>query len=292
MKQALLFEDIITPKPINVASVPMRSPFRYAGGKTWFVPYARQWLKSLANKNVKLIEPFAGGGVISLTASFENLANSILMVEKDEDVAAVWKTILSNNYKWLAEQIINFDVTAENVNKAISNKPKSTKEHAFKTILRNRLQHGGILASGAGLLKNGENGKGLKSRWYPTTLKNRIEDIQEVRGKISFIEGDAFETIERYSDDSDVAFFTDPPYTKAGKRLYKYHEVDHFRLFELISQVKGNFIITYDNADEIELLANKFHLKKEKVIMKTTHHIPKYELVIGNDLEWLYQLTE
>lgn len=31
-------------KPVNVASVPQRSPFRYPGGKTWLVPYVRDWL--------------------------------------------------------------------------------------------------------------------------------------------------------------------------------------------------------------------------------------------------------
>ena len=44
MKQMLLFDDEEKEKPINVATIPMRSPFRYAGGKTWFVPYIRKWL--------------------------------------------------------------------------------------------------------------------------------------------------------------------------------------------------------------------------------------------------------
>ena len=31
--------------PVNVASVPQRSPFRYPGGKTWFVPAFRRWMQ-------------------------------------------------------------------------------------------------------------------------------------------------------------------------------------------------------------------------------------------------------
>lgn len=47
--------------PVNVAAVPQRSPFRYPGGKTWLVPYARTWLSNLYPKPAVLIEPFAGG---------------------------------------------------------------------------------------------------------------------------------------------------------------------------------------------------------------------------------------
>ncbi len=56
-------------RPVNVSSVPQRSPFRYPGGKTWLVPYLRQWLKSKYLKPKRFIEPFAGGAVASLTTA-------------------------------------------------------------------------------------------------------------------------------------------------------------------------------------------------------------------------------
>ena len=62
-------------KPINVSSVPQRSPFRYPGGKTWLVPYIRDWLGSKRTQPSRLIEPFAGGAIVSLTAAFEGLAD-------------------------------------------------------------------------------------------------------------------------------------------------------------------------------------------------------------------------
>lgn len=282
----LLFKDEIKQKPINVASVPMRSPFRYAGGKTWFVPYIRKWL-SLHEGKVDFVEPFAGGGIVSLTVAFENLARSILMVEKDEDVASVWQTILSREYKWLVDQITSFEVTAETAREIIEQTPKSIRKQAFQTILRNRLQHGGILAAGAGLLKNGENGKGLKSRWYPETLKKRICDIQEAKYKIKFVNCDGIDVIHKKSKRKNTVFFIDPPYTVAGKRLYKYYQIDHEHLFEIVSKVKGDFVMTYDDAEEIEQLAIRFGFSVRRVIMKTTLHYIKYELVIGRNLEWL-----
>lgn len=273
-------------KPINVASIPLRSPFRYAGGKTWFIPYIRKWL-SLYEGKVDFIEPFVGGGIVSLTVAFENLASTILMVEKDEAVASVWRTIFGREYRWLVDRIIEFEVTAKAAREIIDHTPKSVRMLAFQTILRNRLQHGGILAGGAGLLKNGENGKGLKSRWYPETLKKRICNIQEVRHKISFIEGDGIEIIKEKAGAKSNVFFIDPPYTVAGRRLYKYHKVDHEKLFEEVNKIKGDFVMTYDDSEEIEKLANKFGFYVKRIIMKTTLHYVKYELLISKNLDWL-----
>jgi len=286
MKQMLLFDDEEKEKPINVATIPLRSPFRYAGGKTWFVPYIRKWL-SIYGGNVDFIEPFAGGGIVSLTVAFENLARSVLMVEKDEDVASVWQTILGWEYKWLVDQITSFEVTAEAVRDIIKQTPKSIRKRAFQTILRNRLQHGGILAAGAGLVKNGENGKGLKSRWYPETLRKRICDIQEIKHKIDFVNGDGMDVIRKKTKRKNTVFFIDPPYTVAGRRLYKYHQINHEHLFEILSEIKGDFVMTYDDVKEIEELAIRFGFSVRRVIMKTTLHYIKYELVIGKNLEWL-----
>ena len=101
-------EEVI--KPINVASVPQRSPFRYPGGKTWLVPYFRRWMKSFETRPHTLIEPFVGGGIISLTTAFEKLADRVIMVELDEQVASVWESILDGNAGWLAKEILSFTV--------------------------------------------------------------------------------------------------------------------------------------------------------------------------------------
>ena len=44
--QPYLLSEYYLDKPVNVASVPQRSPFRYPGGKTWLVPHIRRWLGS------------------------------------------------------------------------------------------------------------------------------------------------------------------------------------------------------------------------------------------------------
>ena len=143
------------------------------------------------------------------------------------------------------------------------------------------------MAEGAGLVKTGENGRGLNSRWYPETLARRIQEIAGVRERFSFIEGDGFEAIRRYADDETAAFFVDPPYTVASKRLYSHWQVDHRSLFGLLAGVKGDVLPTYDNTREIASLAAEFDFETQAIAMKNTHHAKMTELLIGKDLSWL-----
>ena len=274
-------------KAVNVAQVPQRSPFRYPGGKTWLIPCIRHWLGSQHAPVEKMIEPFAGGGIVGLTALFEGLAHQLTLVELDEDVAAVWRTILNGHGEWLAEEILAFQVSEQSIQSLFAEEHLSLERRAFATLVRNRVARGGILAPGAGVVKNGENGKGLTSRWYPATLHQRILEIVARKAHIAFIEGDGMETLRTLGTRADCCWFIDPPYTVAGKRLYRHSEIDHEELFFQASRLAGDFLITYDNAPEIKYLADKYHLATRLIAMKTTHHSIKYELVIGKSLHWL-----
>ena len=277
--------------PINVAAIPQRSPFRYPGGKTWLVPYIRTWLSKQAQKPAVLIEPFAGGGIVGLTAGFEQLASHVILGEKDENVASVWTAMLLGQSEWLASTIENFSLTRRNVLTVLGGQPLTQREKAFATILRNRVQRGGIMAAGAGLVKNGENGRGLSSRWYPNTLAKRIRAIAEVKERFSFSHRDGFELIEAYLDDERTAFFVDPPYTKAARRLYQHWQIDHRKLFSLLSRVKGDVLLTYDHTEEIENLAREYRFETKTITMKNTHHAKMTELLVGKDLSWLTAAT-
>lgn len=295
MKQQSLYYDVgsdpVVIKPVNVASVPQRSPFRFPGGKTWFVPTFRNWLKGLDFKPEVIIEPFSGGGIISLTALFENLVDKAIMVELDEEIAAVWKAVVDGQSKWLADRIMKFNLSKESAIREISKKSDDIKEKAFQTILKNRTYHGGILAEGSGFLKHGENGKGILSRWYPETLARRFTDLAIIADKIDFRHGDGLEIIRQMATRKNAVFFIDPPYTaggkRAGRRLYNHCELDHGMLFDLCQKINGDFLITYDNADEVKEMARAHSFHMRLIPMKNTHHVLMEELVIGKNLSWM-----
>lgn len=286
MDQPSLFPDH---RVVNVASVPQRSPFRYPGGKTWLIPRVRRWLLSLNMKPTELVEPFCGGGIAGLTVAFERLADHVTMVELDRELAAVWCVILQEpgGAGELADRIVGFDLTLENVRAVLDTEPAGKLERAFRTILKNRVNRGGILAPGTGLIKEGENGKGLRSRWYPETLKKRILAIAGVREEITFVAGDGLEVMRQHVDNPEVAYFIDPPYTVAGRRLYNNWELDHAALFDLVASLSGDFLMTYDNDERVRALAAEHGFDTRQVAMKNTHHAKMTELLIARDLTWV-----
>jgi len=294
-KQAILFPEVQDrfemPKPVNVSSVPQRSPFRYPGGKTWFVPTFRHWITTMYPKPKILVEPFAGGGIISLTALFENLVQKAVMVELDDEIAAVWESIIMGDAEWLANRILTFELSREAVINEIKRLPCTQKEKAFQTILKNRTFHGGILAEGSGFLKYGENGKGIHSRWYPATIAKRILNLNQITGRIDFRCYDGLKVMQEFSNRHDTIYFIDPPYTaggkKAGKRLYKHYDLDHESLFAVCETLKGDFLMTYDNAEEVKKMARSHGFQMRLIPMTNTHHATMEELVIGRDLSWM-----
>ena len=276
----------VSPIPaVNVASVPQRSPLRYPGGKTWLIPHIRAWLGSLDPNPRLLVEPFAGGGIASLTAVMEGLADRCLLVELDRDVAAFWHAALRHGDE-LAEQVLCFTPTREAVHSLVRQPLHGILEHGFRTLVLNRTRRGGILAPGASFSRVGENGKGMASRWYPETIAKRLGEITKHADRISFCETDAMKLLSALLPTlgGDVALFVDPPYTaggkRAGKRLYAHNEIDHPLLFEMLADSEAEFLMTYDFSREIVTLVRQHGFHAVQVTMKNTHHARIPELVI------------
>lgn len=267
---------------VNVSCVRQLSPLRYPGGKTWMVPYIQSALSDAGYYRV--VEPFAGGGIISLNAIDYELVEEAVLVEKDKGVAALWKTILRDN-DWLVDNIVSFVPTRKNVEETVMSSDMDRRSLAFRTIIRNRFNYGGIIAKGASLLRYGEDKRGIASRWYPETIAGRIQNIKRVSGRFRIIQGDGLKEMEKY-DSPNTLFFVDPPYTasgkRAGRRLYDHNAIDHDKLFDLVSELSGGVIMTYDYTDDMIHKARSCGLCIEKTSMRNRNHTSMTELIIKN----------
>jgi DNA adenine methylase len=223
----------------------------------------------------------------------EDIASRVLMAEIDNGVAAVWHTIINTNSggRWLANKISSFDLSNESVLAVLAEPALHGRSLAFQTLLRNRVSRGGLLTADSGLLKHGENKKGLRSRWYPETLKQRILSIVLLKSRITFVHGDGLDLLRRMRRNTNTAFFIDPPYTagvrRVGERLYTHSEIDHEELFRLASRLSGHFLMTYSDSRAVRALAAEYDFQVRTVSMTNTHHKKKRELLIASDLSWL-----
>ncbi len=281
----------------RVGRPPYRSPFRYPGGKNWLVRYISEWLNRLSLRPAEFVEPFAGGGSVGLAVALGGFADRVTMVELDEQVAAVWDTILNDEggAQWLVERIVAFDPTPEALDALLAEPDPSRRQLAFRTIVRNRVNRGGILTRRAGRLNKGEKlakdrRKGLRSRWYPDTLKQRILDIAASRDRIAFIEGDGLALLRQKADQESTVFFIDPPYIVGGRQLYTRFDLDHVELFRVVSGLIGDFLLTYDDVPQVHDLAAVHGFDLQAVPVHTTHHKRKSELVVGRNLAWLREI--
>lgn len=259
------------------------SPFRYPGGKSWFVDSFFRWLNE---RNVRLlVEPFAGGASVSLSCLEADACEHIVLVEKDPRVSAVWKTILGPRSPEFAEKVRSFRASGASLERELKDPPPDSFTLAWHTLLRNRVSHGGITAPGSGVLKRGENGKGISSRWYPETLAGRIERIFALRQRINFVEGDAvtfLESVDRSSAWSGSIFFVAPPYPRAGRRLYDHGVLDHEKLFTLLRELPFPFLATYERGVRVFNLVEQCGFFCRTTGMLTRSHRKRRELLISN----------
>jgi DNA adenine methylase len=104
------------------------------------------------------------------------------------------------------------------------------------------------------------------------------------------------EIVCKHADDPNTVFFIDPPYTvagkKAGSRLYTHSALNHAHLFDLAQKLRGGFLMTYDNVQEVHMLAQSHHFEARAIPMRNTHHAEVTELLIGPNLHWLSQAQQ
>ncbi len=275
-------------KAVNVSTVPQRSLFRYPGGKTWLIPQVRKWLAVYGGNNVHLIEPFAGSGIVSLTAVMESLVSRATMIELDPDVAAVWTAVLGRSGAALARQVQDFNFNEESALDILNGQPGNLRERAFQTLVKNRVRRNGILADGAGILRDGEAGGGLNSRWYPETLAARILEIVRYKDSITFKQGDGVRVLRKQASENNCIFFIDPPYASVGERLYNYFDIDHEKLFSIAEDLRGDFLMTYNKTGNVQALVRRHGLHYRSIRMNGGSNEEKMELLIGRNLDWLH----
>jgi len=240
---------------------------QYAGKKQWFVPYAAKFFR--AQPCQTLIEPFAGSAIVGLSLLHAGIIERLVLVEKDKRIASLLNGLV--NDPRLADEYEAFNCTLENVKNLLR-----TEKTAFRYLVQSRCRNRGRFDGGFS--------KPIDSHWCRDLVVANIRRVYAMRDRIEVVNGDALEEMRKYAADPTVGCFTDPPYSadisSKGHLLYLHHKLDHKKLFALLAQWRGSWLITEDNSRMVRRLAACYRFNIRRVRMKTADSHRKTELVM------------
>lgn len=237
-------------------------------------PFSRQGGKYLLYKTVianfpkdyqemTYVEPFVGGG--SVFFNTEPLKKSVVN-DFDEVVVETYKA-LKNNPKEL-ENRVNGTYNEKDFYEIKAMKPTSAMGRVVQSLLLQKLSYMGFRSTF-------DTTKGSKKvidkdfQFYSDKLKNTTilnEDYKKV--------------IQQY-DSPNTLFYCDPPYEESNRTVREYKDISMDDFADLLSKIKGKFLVSINNSPRIRKLFSRYNIKK----VKTYYSISKThvtELLISN----------
>lgn len=135
-------------------------------------------------------------------------------------------------------------------------------------------------------LSYGSQGRSFACK--PVNLKNIQQTISRCSQRLCgvIIENKDFEDLIKQYDRPESFFYLDPPYYKAERRYAVKFKKDHERLRDTLKNVKGKWLLSYNDCPEIRELYKDYHIVELK---RTLYLVNRYktdveygELLISN----------
>ena len=119
-------------------------------------------------------------------------------------------------------------------------------------------------------------GAGRRTYGAKTGINNTKEVLLEIQKRLSavIIENKSYEKIIKSYDSADTLFYLDPPYYKAERHYdSQFIEGDHKELARMLKEIRGRFVLSYNNDPYIKELYKGLVLRQEKVPVKLKYFI-------------------
>lgn len=210
-------------------------------------------------------EPFFGGGSIGLELVKKNIFKYIWINDKDYSLCCFWNSVLKNpdgiidNIKDYTPSSLNFNEIKKFLIEQNFENFKEEEVGAKKLIIH-RTSFSGLGTMAGPLGGNEQTGKYKNdARW---NTKRLIEDIRNTNSyfKTKELRNGCCTNLD-YRElllDNSKKWFTylDPPYYVMGDALYsvKFTEKDHKELAEILKNTEGDWLLSYDDCQEIRSL--------------------------------------
>lgn len=227
----------------------------------------------IANNIIKLfpehdmyVEPFVGSGAIYF---HKEPSNKEVINDIDKELISSYRLVKQVSSDLNKYQDLD---TMNKITEFYNKTPKTKEDKLTHEILRTCNT---FSSKGTGKLYNDSNpyGKTKNIQKYKDRMKNTTILSQDYKA-----------VIKKY-DGTNTLFYLDLPYEKSDK-LYKHSEVNYAELNELLSGIKGKFILSINDSANVRQIFNKFKMKR--IIVKTQGKIgigatgTRRELIIQN----------
>ena len=245
----------------------IKNPLRYPGAKSKLVPYIQQLIETENLKDCTFYEPYAGSATVSFALLENKIISKAIINELDPLIYCFWVSVMEQP-EALIQLIRNTDITLENWNifaeyrnpQYIS--ARTTLEIGFAGLFLNRTSFSGILKAGP-LGGHAQNSNySIDCRFNKDSISKSIHILSKFKDNVEIYNMDAIEFLKlktRYKRNNKTFVYIDPPYYEKGPSLYRYfyEKNTHKTLAKFIKNKSYPWLISYDDAKEIQALYKK-----------------------------------
>lgn len=224
---------------------PLRNAFSRIGGKSKLADR----LISMMPPHKTYVEAFIGGGAVYLK---KPLAENNIINDLDNDIIDLWRDLK-------AIEKFDFEFDASNVNKETflrllnEERKEDIQDRFFRNLYLSKISFGAKRKTYG--YSTDEKRKFYKHKY----IKKNLQHYQFKLNKTEILNEDYKSVIDKY-DNEDTLFYLDPPYSKQ-KKLWEYAgNIDEKEFVKILRQMKGKFILSYDDTKDNRILFKDFHL--------------------------------
>lgn len=216
-----------------------------------------------------LAEPFCGGAGAAVNLLADGDVDKIILNDADLRIYSAWYAILNEPERFKREIMacrLNMTEWYRHRNRLDGvTDTEYNFDLGFSTFYLNRTTRSGIVAGSGPIGGYSQRGRWkIDARFNKDRLALQVTWLADRRNDITLSNKDALSFLDqtrREQDCHNIYFFIDPPYVKAGGRLYLdgMSEAKHVALSDLLSSGKYPYwSLTYDDAPLIrDLYATK-----------------------------------
>lgn len=239
----------------------VNSPLRYPGSKVRITEMVASLLEQNLLVGCHLYEPFAGGSAVSLGLLANGFVPSATWVERDPLIYTFWKMVKEQPEALIA-RMMKSDISLSTWKRMlplrdIKRPTKATlPDLGYAGLFFNRTCFSGIIGAGpiGGITQLSSSYK-IDCRFNKNELANGIRECSAIIQKVEIMFGDGIAFLQQncLKMPSHALVYIDPPYVTNGHKLYRYHfdKKQHENLAEAVSDLRGPWLMSYDNHELI-----------------------------------------